>query len=109
VRLGALYADFRRLYGERLTGRSEMPSRWALLRIAPSGRCSFRLMTPVGVLSFASDFSSLTSDRSHGSPERRLYFGLALRAPVRPIGEPGRFHDGVLGIAIPSIRLIYKR
>lgn len=32
------YADFRRLYGDRLIGRSEMPSRWALLRIAAGGR-----------------------------------------------------------------------
>src|SRR5688572_28625964 len=68
-----------------------MPSRWALLRMAAIGRCSFTLMTPVGVFCLASDFSSLISFVSQGSPERRLYLGFAFRGPFLPIGEPGRF------------------
>ena len=58
-------------------------------------------MTPVGVLPLASVLNSRTSDVSQGSPERRLYLGLALRGPVRPIGEPGRFQDGVFRICLP--------
>ena len=34
-----LFADFdARLYGERFTGRREIPSRWALLRMPAGGR-----------------------------------------------------------------------
>src|SRR5215204_1129472 len=63
-------ACFARLYGERFVGRSEMPSRCALLRIAVGGRLSFKLITPVGVFCFASDRSSFTSALSQGFPER---------------------------------------
>jgi hypothetical protein len=70
----------RRLYGERFIGRSEMPSRCALLAIEPFGLCIFMLMTPVGVFALASDRSCLTSLSVQGWRERRLYFGLALRA-----------------------------
>src|SRR3954470_23134543 len=69
-----------------------MPSRCALLRMAATGRCSLMLMTPVGVFPFASCFSLLTSAGVHRSRARRLYAGFALRGPLRPIGEPGRFH-----------------
>jgi hypothetical protein len=63
------------LYGERLIGRNEMPSRCALLRIAATGRCSRRLITPVGVFPRASDLSVRKSAAVHGVPARRLYFG----------------------------------
>src|SRR4051812_14619178 len=69
-----------------------MPSRCALLRMAATGRCSLMLMTPVGVFPFASCFSLLTSAGVHRSRALRLYAGFALRGPLRPIGEPGRFH-----------------
>src|SRR3954468_13361533 len=79
-----------------------MPSRWALLRMAAGGLPSFRLMTPVGVLPFASDFSSRTSPVSQGSPACRLYFGWAFRGPFFPIGEPGRFQAAVAMIVLLS-------
>lgn len=62
----------RRLYGDLLMGLSEIPSRCALLRIAAGGRPSFRLSTPVGVLSFASCLSCFTSAPVHGSRARSL-------------------------------------
>ena len=46
------------------------------------------LMTPVGVLPFASCLSIFTSALDHGSRVRRLYEGFAW--PFLPIGEPGR-------------------
>ncbi|MBR0839212.1 hypothetical protein JQ607_03305 [Bradyrhizobium liaoningense] len=75
-----------------MTGLSEIPSRCALLRMAATGRWSLTLMTPVGVFPFASCFNLFTSAVDHGWRARRLYAGFALRGPLRPIGEPGRFH-----------------
>jgi hypothetical protein len=49
-----------------------MPSRCALLRIAATGRCSFTLITPVGVLPLASCLRVLTSALDHGCRDRRL-------------------------------------
>src|ERR1044072_5326233 len=49
-------------------------------------------ITPVGLFPFASCFSLLTSAGVQGSRVGRLDAGLALRGPLRPIGEPGRFH-----------------
>src|SRR4051812_38336188 len=62
--------------------------------MAAGGRLSFRLNTPVGVFCLASALRFFTSSLVHGSRERCLYFGFALRGPVLPIGEPGRFHAG---------------
>ena len=75
-------------------GFREMPSRCALLAIDAAGRSILRLITPVGVLALARDRSCFTSLSLHGWRERRLYFGLALRGPFLPIGDPGRFHVG---------------
>lgn len=76
-----------RLYGERFTGRREIPSRRALLRMPAGGRSSYRLIAPVGVFPLA---------------------GRAIRGPLAPsmvrlhdacisfarplLGDPGRFH-----------------
>jgi hypothetical protein len=35
-----------------------------------------------------------------------LYFGLALRGPLRPIGEPGRFHAALRGFRRAMIRFL---
>lgn len=78
----------RRLYGERLAGCREMPSRCALLQMAAGGRRSFKLTTPVGVLCFASFRRFFTSSRVQGSPDRCVYLGWALRGPRRPIASP---------------------
>ncbi|MBR0869002.1 hypothetical protein JQ633_01425 [Bradyrhizobium tropiciagri] len=67
-----IHHRLRRLYGERLVGRNDMPSRWALLRIAAGGRCSLTLITPVGVLRFASSLSFVSSAGDQGSRDRRL-------------------------------------
>jgi hypothetical protein len=75
-------------------GFSDIPSRRALLRIAAGGRLSFKLSTPVGVFPRASVLSFFTSSLDQGWPARCLYFGWALRAPVLPIGDPGRFQAG---------------
>ena len=94
-----------RLYGERLAGFREIPSRCALLRMAAGGRWSFKLITPVGVLPFASERNSRTSSVVHGSRDRRLYFGLALRGPFLPIGDPGRFQAACAMFRLPFTRL----
>jgi hypothetical protein len=76
--------------------------RRALLRMAAGGLPSFRLMTPVGVLPFASDLSSRTSLACQGSPECRLYFAWAFRGPFFPMGEPGLFHGDAAMIVLLS-------
>jgi len=63
-----------------------MPSRCASGN-RRSGRCVFRLMTPVGV--FAKARSSFTSLSVQGLCDRRLCFGFVLRDPFLPIKEPG--------------------
>src|SRR3954469_4809817 len=68
-----------------------MPSRCALPRIATGVRPSLSEITPVGVLPRASLRNSRTSAADQLLPRLRLYFGWALRGPLRPIGEPGRF------------------
>src|SRR4051794_10768492 len=72
-----------------------MPSRCALPRTAIGVRPSLSEITPVGVLPRASFFNSFTSRDDQLLLWLRLYFGLALRGPLRPIGEPGRFHDAL--------------
>ena len=79
---------------ERFVGFSDIPSRRALLRIAAGGRRSFKLSSPVGVFPRASVLSFFTSSLDQGWPARCLYFGWDLRAPVLPIGDPGRFQAG---------------
>ncbi|MGY3695075.1 hypothetical protein ACVIGA_005155 [Bradyrhizobium sp. USDA 3240] len=72
------------------------------LTIEPFGLSILRLITPVGVFAFASDRSWLTSLSVQGRRERRLYLGLAFRAPFLPIGEPGRFHAAFAMSAPPA-------
>src|SRR3569623_72197 len=84
-----------------------MPSRCALLRMAATGRWSLMLITPVGVLPFASCLSIRTSAVDHGWRERRLYDGFALRGPFLPIGDPGRFH-AALAISFLQKRLRHE-
>src|SRR3954451_11961798 len=78
----------------------EMPSRCALPRMAIGVRPILRLMTPVGVLPLASSLNVRTSWVVHSFFMLRLYLGCALRGPVRPIGEPGRFQAATLRRAV---------
>jgi hypothetical protein len=75
----------------------------ALLRIAAIGRRSLTLITPVGVLPFASCFSLFTSVVDQGCRDRRLYEGFTFRGPFLPIGEPGRFYAA---LAIEILRQV---
>ncbi|MFL6973245.1 MAG: hypothetical protein ACJ8F2_15150 [Xanthobacteraceae bacterium] len=95
-----------------MAGRSEIRSRCALPRIAIGVRPIFKLITPVGVLPFANCRNILTSALDHGSRMLRLYLGLALRGPRRPIGEPGRRHAAlraVFAIAWSSSMIAYTQ
>ena len=67
-----------------------MPSRCALPRTEVSLRPSFRPITRVGVLSRASRRSMRRSLVLQFLFLLRVYLGLDLRAPLRPIGEPGQ-------------------
>jgi len=64
-----------------------MPSRCAFPRTEVSLRPSFNPITRVGVLSRASCRSMRRSLALQFLLLLRVYFGLALRGPLRPIGE----------------------
>src|ERR1700680_1668991 len=72
---GDLYA-LRRLYGLWLVGFNDKPRSWALERTAGSVRPILRLITPVGVLPFASVRNSRSCAGVQGVPAFRLDLGM---------------------------------